>query len=76
MMEYYVIFIINCILDTLNCFEEQIFFTAIQNKILKQTTIPITIPYAHSINIYKQNNIILKLTLLPCAKTENFLDES
>ena len=37
---------------------------------------PITIPYIHSINIYKDNNIILELTLLPCARTENFLDES
>ena len=33
-------------------------FTAIK-KILQQTKIPITIPYTHSINIYKHNNIIL-----------------
>ena len=50
--------------------------SAIQNKILQQTKIPITIPYIHSINIYKHNNIILELTLLPRAQTENFLDES
>ena len=41
-----------------------------QNKILQQTKIPITIPYIHSINIYKHNNIILESTLLPCAQTE------
>ena len=51
-------------------------FTAIQNKILQQSKIPITIPYRHSINVYKHNNIILESTLLPCAQTENFLDES
>ena len=44
-----------------------------QNKILQQTKIPITIPYIHSVNIYKHNNITLELTLLPCAQTENFL---
>ena len=42
--------------------EKQIFFfislTAIQNKILQQTKIPITIPYKHSINIYHHNNLI------------------
>ena len=27
-------------------------------------------------SIYKHNNIILELTLLPCAQTESFLDES
>ena len=43
---------------------------------LQQTKIPITIPYIHSINIYKHNNMILELTLLPCAQTENFLGES
>ena len=32
--------------------------------------------YKHSINIYKHNNILLELTIIPCAKTENFLDES
>ena len=53
-------------------------FAAIQNKILQheQTKIPIIIPFKHSINIYKRNNIILKLTLPPCARTKNFLDES
>ena len=34
----------------------------------------ITIPYRHSINIYKHNNIILESTLFPCAQTENFLN--
>ena len=36
--------------------------------------IHITVPYKHSINT---NAIIIpELTLLPCAETENFLDES
>ena len=52
------------------------YFIAIENKILQQTKIPITIPYRHSINIYKHNNIILESKLLPCAQTENYLDES
>ena len=45
---------------------------------LQQTNIHITIPHKHfiNINIYKHNNIILELTVLPYTQTENNLDES
>ena len=54
--------------------EKQIFYFLIFYSNTKQTKIPIKIPYTHSINIYKHNNIILELTLLPCAQTKNFLE--